>query len=331
MNEFDVIKNLFLPLTNGEESCFGLTDDAAMLSPPSGTKLVVTKDVINEGIHFIGSESPENIAKKLIAVNLSDIAAMGAKPYAYMLGGGLPAGKNHSEWLEGFCDGLRQMQDEYGVFLLGGDTTNTKNNISLSATMFGVLPINQEPLRRNAAKSGDNIYVSGFIGDSALGLKLIKSEFDDLKLSDKTKQYLKNNYELPTPQISLGQVLSELGFAGACMDISDGLLQDLSHICDCSKTGATLEIDKIPTSTAAQEVAKKLENKESFNKIILSGGDDYELLFTMPKNKSAMAEQHLTKFNISKIGEITDDISNISLEYGNKLKNITATGWSHSF
>ncbi len=258
MDEFGFITKYFRPLATTFPGSLNLSDDAALLSPPPGHELVITKDALSQAVHFIGNENPEHIAAKALRVNLSDLAAMGAEPLCYFLALMLP--KNTSgDWLEKFAAGLKQTQDEFSIALAGGDTTATEGPLSISITAIGSVPVGKA-LRRNGAKIGDGIYVSGTLGDAAVGLlsyqrKLVSSDF------------FISRYLLPQPRIELGIKLR--GIASSAMDISDGLVQELGHICTASGVGAIIYADKVPV-TGNQQLATAL-----------TGGDDYELLFTL--------------------------------------------------
>ena len=272
MQEFNLIKKYFTPLAANFAGSLGLTDDAAVFTTPIGHELVITKDAISEGVHFIGSESADLIAGKALRVNLSDLAAMGAEPICYFLALILP--KNTSEkWVAKFADGLRENQKEFGISLAGGDTISTAGDkISISITAIGSVPTGSA-LRRNGAKIGDDIFVSGTLGDAALGLKLLQQNGGD--------EYLISRYLIPQPRLELGQKLRLI--ANSAMDISDGLVQDLGHICSASGVGAIIYQNKIPVSTTdAAEYA-------------LNGGDDYELLFTIPPEKANLIQPNCTK------------------------------------
>lgn len=294
MQEFDIIKKYFAPLSAGFSGALGLSDDAAVFAPPAGHELVITKDAISEGVHFIGSESADLIAGKALRVNLSDLAAMGATPICYFLALILPK-NTPEEWVQKFAQGLRETQNEFGIFLAGGDTISTLGTLSISITAIGSLPAGSA-LHRNGAKIGDDIYVSGTLGDAALGLKALSAEIRVL-----SAEYLVNRYLTPEPRLSLGQNL--LGVANTCMDISDGLVQDLGHICTASKVGAVIYTDKIPLSEAAvlffQTPQQVRGNNTDILEAALSGGDDYELIFTAPPEKT-----HLIPKNCTKIGKI---------------------------
>ena len=304
MGEFDLIAKHFAPLTQGHADTLSLKDDAALLRPPKDMQLVVTKDVLNEGIHCIGTETPEQLAAKALRVNLSDLAAMGAAPYSYMLGLGLPSSISH-DWIARFAAQLAKEQKEFGVFLTGGDTTNTQEHISVSVTMFGVIPHSEQPLKRNGAKVGDGVYISGIIGAGYAGLLAAQG-----KIADPTGKLAEAYYRL-TPQLALGQLLRAT--ATAAMDISDGLVQDLGHLCKASGVGAEIDASAIPVS----DIDITLET-------LLTGGDDYQLLFTAP--------QSMDFDGCTEIGIITEgtDVNFFDAE-GELLSFTQHRGWQHRF
>jgi len=311
MHEFEIIESIFRPLTRGFEGALDLTDDAALVSVPPGHELVVTKDAISQGVHFIGDEDPALIAQKLLRVNLSDLAAMGATPLCYLLALFLPDGDE--TWLRRFAEGLRIDQETFRIHLAGGDTVSTKGTPGFSLTVLGTIPAGKA-LRRNAAQKGDIIYVSGTLGDSALGLAALQAGTNEPFLIDR--------YLLPQPRVTLGQTL--LGSAHACMDISDGLTQDLGHICKASNVGATLYRDKLPLSPAAKKHPQALD-------AALSGGDDYELLFTAPADQTSAigllaAELQLP---LTAIGEITEGNMVKLVDENGKPLEIKHEGFQH--
>ncbi len=276
--EFELISRFFAPLCSAEAGAFGLTDDGAMLSHEPGKNTVVTMDCLVAGVHFPESEPPEQIAWRLLAVNLSDLAAMGATPQAYTLALALPH-KWDAAWMTAFADGLKQAQDEFSITLIGGDTVATPGPLTLSLTALGRVEAGQE-LRRNGAKTGDVIYVSGTIGDAALGLKALKGELDGL--SSEHEAFLLDRYHHPRPRVSLGLRLG--GIANAAIDISDGLAADLAHLAEASAVACVLEADQVPLSAAAREAIAG----DSLNlTLALSGGDDYELMFSAPPSLGA--------------------------------------------
>lgn len=263
MDEFSRIARYFAPLASAQ--AFGLRDDAALLD----ARTVVTKDCMVAGVHFIGDEDASLIARKLLRVNLSDITAMGARPSHYLVG--LMAPKNTPEaWFAAFARGLAEDQMQYGITLLGGDTTATPGPLSLSLTMFGTLEA--APLLRSGAKVGNAVYMSGTLGDAALGLRMLQGTLPP-------REALIARYHLPEPRMAL----SLSGVAHACMDISDGLLQDMGHIARASGVGVELEASLLPLSADARAL---LTEDASLLEIIVTGGDDYELLFTAPENIS---------------------------------------------
>ncbi|MEQ1706270.1 MAG: thiamine-phosphate kinase, partial [Rickettsiales bacterium] len=319
-----------------------LSDDAAIISPPAGCELVITKDAISEGIHFIGSESPDLIAGKALRVNLSDLAAMGAQPLCYFLALMLP--KNTSEqWLEKFAGGLKKTGEEFKISLAGGDTTATNGSLSISITAIGSVP-RGTALRRNGAKMNDDIYVSGTLGDSALGLQLLLNPTSHAPLPS---SHFINRYLTPQPRISLGIALRDI--ATACMDISDGLAQDLGHICTASSVGAVIYANQVPLASL-RGVALKLKAEADDvaiqhlditgllrytrnDEIItaLTGGDDYELLFTVPPAKKSIIEQLAKTLGLplTCIGKITEGNNVKILDENGKTIELNKKGFSH--
>ncbi|MEX1036285.1 MAG: thiamine-phosphate kinase, partial [Sneathiella sp.] len=274
--EFALIDRLLKPLAAGTPAALDLTDDAAVLVPSKGKDLVLAKDAMVAGVHFLENDAPGDVARKLLRVNLSDLAAMGATPVGYLLATFWPE-KLPRDWIAEFAAGLQKDQTEFGIGLLGGDTVRTPGPLSLSLTAIGEVATGQA-LRRNGAGDGDLIVVSGTLGDGALGLLALKGELAGLE--DTARQALVRRYHLPQPRLALGQLLT--GNATACIDISDGPLADIGHIAEESKLGAEIEWARVPLSAPArQAIAKDSRLKE----VVLTGGDDYELAFTLPPAK----------------------------------------------
>lgn len=269
--EFGRICDYLAPLAM--EGAFDLTDDAAVLSPSAEHELVITTDTIVAGVHFIGDETPDSIAAKLLRVSLSDLAAMGAEPLAYTLNFALPE-EISDLWVKEFCRGLAQQQTLFGFGLLGGDSVATPGPVTLSATLFGQAPKGRA-LRRNGAGPGDFIYVSGAIGDGAFGLMAAKGELQ--ALSETLTEALVRRYRMPEPRLALGRALG--GLATAAADVSDGLLADIGHIAEASNVGAIIELPKVPMSEAGKAVVNA---DPSLWVTAVTGGDDYELVFTGP-------------------------------------------------
>tara|TARA_Y100001934_G_scaffold114100_1_gene139641 strand:+ start:395 stop:1369 length:975 start_codon:yes stop_codon:yes gene_type:complete len=277
VDEFDLIERLMAPLAD-HPGAQGLKDDGAVLEVSPGHRLAMTKDMMAEDVHFLAADSPDLIARKLLRTNLSDLAAMGARPIGYLVGMALDAGRDEA-WLAGFVDGLRQDQSSYGISLLGGDTiANPQGRLTLSLTLFGECP-EGTTLARSGANVGDLIAVSGTIGDAALGLQVIRGELVPFNASH--AEALACRYRLPQPRLDLGQGL--LGLAHAALDISDGLIADAKHLADASSLALILEASRVPLSAAASDL---LDKNESLLATVLSGGDDYELLFSFdPANE----------------------------------------------
>lgn len=282
MDEFGIIRRYFSPLTKGFSGALGLGDDAALLDVPAGMQLVVTKDAICEGVHFRGDEPPALIAQKLLRTNLSDLAAKGAQPWCYFLAVSLPKGTTE-QFVADFARGLAKDQKQFGIRLAGGDTTSTPGPMVFSLTALGLVA-KGKMLRRNSAKAGDLLCVSGMVGDAALGL---------LKPENRT---LNARYLLPQPRVELGLALQNI--ASACMDMSDGLVQDAEHLCSASKCSAIIDVTKVPLSSAARKI---LKSRPELMHTILTGGDDYELLFTVPTKNLAKLKRLK---GVSVIGQI---------------------------
>ncbi|NQV21203.1 MAG: thiamine-phosphate kinase [Rhodospirillales bacterium] len=271
--EFNLIAEIFAPLAKDFPGALGLLDDAAIIRPRAGRDMVFTKDLMVSGVHFPEGESPEFVGRKLLRVNLSDLAAMGAEPVGYGLGVAFPEHIDES-WLRAFASGLAKDQELFGISLMGGDTVATPGPITLSLTALGDLPAGQA-LKRSSARAGDLIMVSGTVGDGTLGLRAVLGELTGL--SGINRAYLLDRLRLPQPRLTLGQGLR--GVARAAVDISDGLVADLGHICNASGLGASVHVDKIPLSGAATELLGA--GGVDLLPALLTGGDDYELLFTV--------------------------------------------------
>lgn len=267
-DEFEIIRQYFAPLAANAPGAFNLRDDAATITPQSGFETVITTDAIVAGVHFLDDETPSNIAAKLCGSNLSDLAAMGAKPLGFTLACAWPKGTSLNT-IAAFADGLRDWVGGFDFPLLGGDTVSTPGPAMFSLTAIGEVAMGQ-CLRRNGAKVGDKIFVTGTIGDGALGLLTASGE---LNLEPEHCAYLENRYRRPNPRVNAGQAL--VGQAHACIDISDGLVQDLTHIANASSVSIQLNAAAIPLSEAAQAA---LNENPDLLATILSGGDDYELL-----------------------------------------------------
>ncbi len=269
--EFELIERYFRPLAS-DAGAFALTDDAAVYRQRPGEDLVVTTDMIAAGIHFFPDDAPASVAKKALRVNLSDLAAKGATPFGYLISLALPADWTES-WLAGFARGLKADQERYGITLIGGDTIRAAGGLTVSVTALGRIPKGRM-VTRAGARPGDQIYVSGTIGDAALGLavRLGRIAMDE----GRGAKHLIDRYLHPEPRMALAPVLRR--HASSAMDVSDGLVADLGHICDVSGVGAEIEAALVPLSPAARRL---LAGDRGLIKTIVTGGEDYEILATV--------------------------------------------------
>lgn len=272
LDEFGEIARLFRPLTRGAAGAFDLMDDAAVIPSRPGFDLVVTKDAIVEGVHFPVGEAPDLVARKLARVNLSDLAAKAAEPFAAFLAVAWPRGFGDRD-RERFAMGLAADLEAFNVDLLGGDTVATPGPFTCSLTALGWVP-SGKMVRRAGAKPGDQLMVSGSIGDGVLGLGAVRGEVED------AEGYLAYRYRLPEPRVDLREALRK--HARAAADVSDGLVADAGHIAEASGVGLVIELDQLPLSGAA---ATWLERQPDVGAALLrlgTGGDDYEVVCAMP-------------------------------------------------
>jgi thiamine-monophosphate kinase len=291
--EFAAIARYFRPLAT-HPGAFGLKDDLAWLAPRFGRRLVLKTDAIVVGVHTLAGDPPDLIARKALRVNLSDLAGKGARPLGYMLALVLPADTKEA-WLARFAAGLGADQKEFGIPLLGGDMTRTPGPPTISITAIGEAQPGR-PLLRGGARRGDAVFVSGTIGDAALGLMALKGKLPGLAAQH--RRFLAGRYHLPEPRLALGRAIAPL--ATAAMDVSDGLIADLGHICAASGCGAEIDYASVPASPAAQQAG------ERHTLARLTGGDDYELLFTAPLRAEAglRAAARKTGVALTRIGRI---------------------------
>lgn len=331
MKEFELINKLFKPLIKKTDFAQDLADDVAKISIKDDEELIISKDMICEDVHFLRKDGGHKIASKLLRVNLSDIAASGAKPQFYMLG----VSKNDSldiNFLQDFAQGLNETQELFDVSLIGGDTVATKSKndrLFFSITIFATTKRGQILSRQNA-KPGDLIFVSGAIGDAFLGLNINQNSplCQELNFTSTEKSYLLNRHFYPEPRINLGQKLIEHKLSNCAIDISDGILADLEHICNSSKVSAQIYLDKIPTF-----FTKKLAYSKHSN--LISRGDDYELIFTADAQNfdKIMQLQQEINLQISHIGQISQSKNNKIELFDNssqkKLIKKQQTGYEH--
>ncbi|MFZ5637475.1 MAG: thiamine-phosphate kinase [Pseudomonadota bacterium] len=294
-SEFDLIARIRARVASREDVALGIGDDAALLRVPSGRDLVVAMDTLNAGVHFPEETAPADIGWKALAVNLSDLAAMGADPAWCALSLSLPV--SDPAWVDGFLDGFLELAARHRVALIGGDTTRGPLSICVAAHGF-VEP--RGALRRDAARVGDDLWVTGTLGDAAGALR-------QWRQGDAMTPALRARLDRPTPRVAAGRALA--GIAHACIDVSDGLLADLGHVCAASRVGARVDIDALPASatlraTFAEEVLRTLQ---------AAGGDDYELCFSAPKTARMAVEEALSLADVAatRIGVVTADVGRI--------------------
>jgi thiamine-monophosphate kinase len=296
-----LIARYFRPLATAP-GAFGLEDDAAIVTPPPGCDLVLTTDGVIAGVHFFPDDPPENIGRKALRMNLSDLAAKGAKPIGFLMSIALPA-KIDEAWIAGFAAGLGDDARHYGCPLLGGDTDHTPGPLSVSITAYGAVP-HGAMVRRATAKAGDSIIVTGTIGDAALGVLLRRDPAlaKRWRLSDTLSAHLAERYLLPQPRNALAEAV--LHRASAAMDVSDGLAGDLAKLCRASGVATEIDAARVPLSDAARAV---LAADPALIEPILTGGDDYEILLTLPSDKlpAFRAAAAATGIAVSEIGRMT--------------------------
>jgi thiamine-monophosphate kinase len=320
--EFELIAKLFAPLARKEPGAFGLTDDAAALHPRPGCDVVITTDAIVAGVHFLPDDPPDAIARKALRVNLSDLAAKGARARAYLLTAAIPAGIDDA-WLTAFAGGLRRDQERFAVTLVGGDTVAMPGPLTLNIVAIGEVEKGRM-LRRAGAKVGEDVWVSGTIGDAGLGLRLLKGE--DLGVQGKPAQALVERFRLPEPRLALGQVL--VGVAHASLDVSDGLVADLGHIATASGVGIEIEAADVPLSPAAAAV---LGLGRTSVAELLTAGDDYEIAFTAPPACRARltALGAKTKVRLTRIGRTVKGRAVTVRDRDGASMPITRAGYTH--
>lgn len=318
MHEFDIIGHFFQPRSyQRHDVVIGIGDDCAVTEVPEGQHLVTTTDTLVIGVHFPENTHPSAIAHKAVAVNLSDLAAMGAEPAWISLSLSLPS--IDEDWVNDFSRTLHELTEYYSIQLIGGDTV--KGPLSITITAQGFLP-KEHALTRSRAKPGDYIYVTGTLGDAALGL--------DVALNKKAlpmhhQEFVRNRLDRPTPRVHAGTALRRI--AHSCIDISDGLVSDIKHILFASQVGAVIQVDKLPFSEAMQECT----DKEEAIAYALAGGDDYELLFTLSEEQKGNLDIVLANCNVPAtcIGQLNGSAEKLELKYHEQTYQFTAQGFEH--
>ena len=287
LSEFEIIQQIFQQQkVDRQDVRIGIGDDAAIVDVPEGYELAVSMDTLIEGVHFPENMKPKDIGYRSLAVNLSDLAAMGAEPAWLTLALTIP--ESNETWLSAFASGLFGLAEQHNVQLIGGDTT--RGQLSITVQVHGLLP-KGKGLSRSGAQVGDQIYITGTLGDAAAGLEVWDK-------TDKSYTWLKQRLARPAPQIEAGITLRQI--ASSAVDISDGLVSDLGHILTASDVGASINLEALPLSLALCEVVELKNARE----LALIGGDDYELCFTVPAKKVKKVESLELASQISLIGEI---------------------------
>ena len=312
--EFELIAELFAPLSKNAPGAFGLTDDAAVLAPPAGHELVLKTDATVEGVHFFRSDPPGDVARKALRVNLSDLAAKGAVPVGYLMALLLPDWPDMA-WLRAFADGLAADQAAFGLSLMGGDTSATPGPLAISISAFGHVPAGAM-IRRAGARPGDLVFVSGTIGDAGAGLVALKEE--------RTAPELVARYRVPQPRLALGPMLR--GIASASLDVSDGLMADLGHIAQVSKVRIEVAAAQIPLSGAL----RALWGAEAAVRAAVAG-DDYEIAFTAPASRRADVANAAARSGVAvaEIGRVIAGEGAVLLDASGREIAIAQSGYTH--
>lgn len=322
LGEFQLIARYFAPLAKAE-GAFSLSDDAATIRLPEGRELVVTVDALVEGVHFFKDDPADEIAKKALRVNLSDLAAKGAEPEGYLLALSLP-GWVGNRWLESFARGLGEDQSRFGIGLLGGDTTSTPGPLTLSITALGSIE-NGRMLRRSGARPGDLVFVSGTIGDAGAGLALLKG--GGATLARNHRETLIGRYRLPEPRLSLGRLL--VGSATASLDVSDGLIADLGHIAETSQVRIVIEAARVPLSAAFRQFSGPAQGDAVVR--AAASGDDYELAFTAPPSAEARVREAAagTGVAVAEIGRVEKGEGVVLVDSAGRSIAVERGGFTH--
>ena len=316
MNEFGLIERYFNRGVNDASVACGIGDDCAVLSMPGQAQLAISIDTLVENVHFPANADPEKIAERALCVTISDLAAMGAQPMWYTLALALP--QADEKWLAAFSEGLHRKAAEFGCHLVGGDTT--KGPLTITIQVHGTLEEGQM-LTRGGASADELVCVTGPLGDGAAALAVINNELD---VGSAAFRYLMDRYYRPTPQIKAG--LELVGVATSAIDVSDGLLADLGHICKASGIGADIDIDRLPVSDAVLTNA----GAEEYTRWALSGGDDYQLCFTLPRDKESHLHTIASRLGseLFVIGETTRGDGVTCVKEGQPV-SMKSSGYSH--
>jgi thiamine-monophosphate kinase len=315
-SEFDVIARYFT--RPAPEGTLGVGDDCALFPVPAGLHIATSKDLLIQGRHFYPDVDPEALGHKALAVNLSDLAAMGAKPLGCVLGLALP--DVDEPWLAAFARGFHALADAYGCALIGGDTTRSVHDLTISVTVFGAVAATHA-LRRDGARVGDHIWVSGALGAADVAYRLLDGQWP---ANDELLAATRRALEWPTPRVALGLALA--GLAHAAIDISDGLLQDLGHILSASRVGAQLQFEALPIAPALNGL-----DRDPLTRAVLGGGDVYELCFTAAAEDEARIRQAGARVGVpvSRIGLVTEGADLVVMAPDGHAMSALPRGYDH--
>ena len=322
-----LIAEYWAPLAAAFPGSLALKDDCAVIAPPPGTELVVTTDALIEGVHFLPGEDAGAVGWKALAVNVSDLVAKGAEPLAYLMSIALPAPPDPA-WLGNFAAGLRRAQEAFGCHLAGGDTDRTPGPLSVSITAFGCVP-SGAMVRRSTAQVGDQVYVSGTIGDATLGLALARDPGlrERCNLDHAAGAALTAKFSRPHPPVALAPVLRAC--AAAAMDVSDGLVKDFGRLCRASGVGGRIEAQRVPLSEAAR--AALAMGVTTLGRL-MTGGEDYEVLAAVRPQRAAEFERlaYAVGTRVTCIGAITPPADGVAaIDATGAPLVFTKTGWDH--
>lgn len=323
-SEAEIIGRYLAPLAKGFPGALGLADDCATLTPPPGRDLVLNTDSLIEGVHFLAGDVP---AYKALAVNVSDLVAKGAEPLIYLLTLALTQAPERS-WMTAFAADLARAQAAFGCHLAGGDTDRTPGNFTITIAAIGLVPSGRM-VRRSTASPGDLVYVSGTIGDAGLGLRIARAPelSSSWGLHEADVRFLLARFREPSPRLMLAPVLRDC--ASACLDVSDGLVKDLGHLCQASRVGASIELAKVPMSGAARRLVS--QGRASVEELVQSG-EDYELLVAVPPQHAHEFEGRASAAGVAmtSIGLLVEPERGVTLrdESGHTVAAANG-GWDH--
>jgi thiamine-monophosphate kinase len=323
--EDNIIQEFLAPLAAGFPGAFGLKDDCAVIAPPAGHELVVKTDPVVAGLHFLPDAAPEDIAWRALAVNVSDLAGKGAIPIGYLMALALPEGPSRA-WMSRFASGLAQAQSAFGCHLIGGDTDRRPGPLSISITVFGSVPVGRM-VRRGTARAGDRLFVTGTLGDAALGLAFLKDPGSAQLAGGADTAAAIQRFVRPQPRLTIGPLLH--AHASAAMDLSDGLMKDCGRMCAASGVAARLDAASLPLSPAMQTLVAQ---DGRWLATAAAGGDDYELLVAIPDANVAAFIQATAAldFSVTQIGEVTGAGHGVHLVRpdGSEVL-LSRAGWEH--